>query len=233
MWRRFPFHRGIGRSGSRWLPSLSFVLLLLAVSALALPATAQTIQINSDLTTRNVRMEESNLANVIADALRDSEKADIAFLTASSFADVTINRGSATPGDIVRALEYLDDTVFIVRLTGAQVRQALEHSVAIYPQRNPAFLQVSGITVTIDPAQEKGSRIVSIRVGRAPLDESKTYQVVMPSPLANGALAYYKVWGKSDIVRNTEKTLEQVVSDYLSGVRSLGNRSEERLIFKK
>lgn len=233
MRRRFPFHRGIGRSGSRWQPVLSFVLFLLAASALALPVGAQTIQITSDLTTRNVRTEESSLANVIADALRDSVKADIAFLTASSFAEITINRGSATPGDILRALEYLDDTVVVVKLTGAQVKQALEHSVAIYPQRNPAFLQVSGVTVTIDPAQERGSRIVSVRVGRAPLEESKTYQVVMPSPLANGALAYYKVWSKSDIARNTEKTLEQVVTDYLMGVRSLGGRSEERLIFRK
>jgi 2',3'-cyclic-nucleotide 2'-phosphodiesterase (5'-nucleotidase family) len=233
MWRRFPFRQSIGRSYSRWLRALSSILFLLAASALALPVGAQTIQIHSDLTTRNVRTEESNLANVIADALRDSVKADIAFLTASSFADVTISRGSATPADILRALEYLDDTVMVVRLTGTQVKQALEHSVAIYPQRNPAFLQVSGVTVTFDPAQERGSRIVSVRVGRTPLEESKTYLVVMPSPLANGALAYYKVWSRSDIVRNTEKTLEQVVSDYLMGVRSLGGRSEERLIFKK
>ncbi len=233
MWRRFPFDRGVRRSSRRWQPALALVLCMLAGAALALPVGAQTIQIHSDLTTRNVRTEESSLANVIADALRDSVKADIAFMTASSFAEVTINRGSATPGDILRALEYLDDTVVVVKLTGAQVKQALEHGVAIYPQRNPAFLQVSGVTVTIDPAQERGSRVVSVRVGRAPLEESRTYQVAMPSPLANGALAYYKVWSKSDIVRNTERTLEQVVSDYLTGVRSLGGRSEERLIFRK
>lgn len=233
MWRRLPFDRGVRRSSRRWQPALALVLCMLAGTALALPVGAQTIQIHSDLTTRNVRTEESSLANVIADALRDSVKADIAFMTASSFAEVTINRGSTTPGDILRALEYLDDTVVVVKLTGAQVKQALEHGVAIYPQRNPAFLQVSGVTVTIDPAQERGSRVVSVRVGRAPLEESRTYQVAMPSPLANGALAYYKVWSKSDIVRNTERTLEQVVSDYLTGVRSLGGRSEERLIFRK
>jgi len=191
------------------------------------------IQVAAEVTTKNVRSEESSLASVIADALRAAEKTDIAFVPAIAFTEKTIPRGTASVEDVLKALEYRSDRLAVVRLTGAQVIAALEHGLALYPQRSPAFLQVSGISVVVDPSAERGKRVVSVKVGKAPLQPDRKYDVAMPSPLANGALAYFRIWSKADIVREPPRTLEAAVAEYLTAERAIGGRAEERIAFRK
>ena len=199
----------------------------------AVPVRADTVQVVNELTTKNVGSEESNLANVIVDALRDVENTDVAFQMAASFVETTVNKGSVETEEILKALKYRDDQVVIVRLTGAQLKKALEHSLARYPSRNVAFLQVSGLRVTINPAEEAGKRVVSVQVGGAPIQETRTYTVAMPSPLANGGVGYYKIWGATDIDHTTSVTVEQAVTNYLRKNKTIGQKSEERLVFQK
>jgi len=200
----------------------------------------QTLQVTAELTTRNVRTEESNLASIVADAVRAADPAaEIAFVAASSFNEVTIPKGSATPDDILKALAFRTDSLQVLKLTGAQVRQALEHGLAIHPQRHSAFLQVSGITVTVDPSAPRDRRVVSVRVGSAPLSETKIYLVAMPAPLASGALNYDRIWRRSDVERDVTgptgepMTLEEAVRRYLASHRTVPVRNEERIVFRK
>lgn len=198
------------------------------------PATAAPIQVVSELSTHNVRTDESGLANVIVDAVREVEKTDAAIVAASSFTDVTIPKGSATADDFLKSLEYRDDTIVVVRLTGAQIRRALEHGLTLLPQKNSAFLQVSGISASIDPGVDKDKRVTSLRIASTAVKDDRTYTVAMPSPLANGALGYFKVWDKAKAVNHdTNKTVGQAVTDYLGTVRSIGAKGEERLAIKR
>ncbi len=192
------------------------------------------IQVVAELATKNVRAEESNLADVVLDAIRDVDKTDAALVAASSFVELTIPKGTITPNDILKALEYKDDTVVVVKLTGLQIRRALEHGLTLLPQKNSAFLQVSGVFANIDASAEKDKRVTSLRVGSSTVKDDKNYTVAMPSPLANGALGYFKVWDKAKAIdHDTNKTLGQAVTDYLSGVKSLGAKGEDRLAIKK
>ena len=76
--------------------------LVIVAMGLAQPVWAQDkMSVASDLTTKNVRKQESGLANVIADAIRDSANSDIAFAAASSFSDHTIPKGSAGVDDVL------------------------------------------------------------------------------------------------------------------------------------
>lgn len=203
-------------------------------AAWAATVAVQTITIESDLTTRNVRTEESNLASVIVDAIRNVEKCDAAIMHGSAFGDTTIAKGKCSPEDLLKAVQYREDNVVIVKLTGAQIRKAFENGLKLYPQKSPEFLQVSGLTVTVDPSAEKEKRIVEIRIGGSRLDDGKKYLLAMPSPLANGALGYYKIWDKAQAVdHETTKTVGRAVSDYLSSRTSLGAKSEDRIVFKK
>jgi 2',3'-cyclic-nucleotide 2'-phosphodiesterase (5'-nucleotidase family) len=201
----------------------------------AAPSTvaAAPIQVLNELSTRNVRTEESNLADIIVDAIRDVEKTDAALIAASSFTDVVIAKGTTTPADILKALEYQDDNIVVVKLTGAQLRRALEHGLTLLPQKNSAFLQVSGIGASIDPGAEKDKRVTALRVGGSAVKDTATYTVAMPSPLANGALGYFKIWDKKAIDHDTNKTLGRAVNDFLAGVRSVGAKGEERLAIKR
>ena len=194
----------------------------------------QGLTAENELSTRNVRTEESNLANVIADAIRAVEKSDAAFVHGSAFGTTTIPKGKCTAEDVLKAVQYREDPVVIVKLSGAQIKKALENGLKLYPQKSPEFLQVSGIVVTVDSNADKEKRVTDLRVGGSKLDDNKKYTVAMPSPLANGALGYYKIWDKSEAIdRETSKTVGQAVSDYLNGRTTLGGRSEERIVIKK
>jgi 5'-nucleotidase/UDP-sugar diphosphatase len=195
---------------------------------------ADKINVETELSTKNVRTEESNLADVITDALRATDRSDGALMHASAFAETTVPKGSATTDDILKAVPYKEDTVVIVNLTGAQLKKALENGLKLYPQKSPEFLQVSGITANIDPSADKEKRVTSVRVGGSSVDDKKTYKIAMPSPLANGALGYYKIWDKATAIdHDTNKSVAQSVTDYLSSNKTLSGKGDDRLVFKK
>lgn len=210
--------------------ALGLALLTVAAAGAGLRAA---VQVAAELTTKNARTEESNLADVLADAIRDVDHSDAAFIQASALADVTIPKGNATADDFLKALEYRDDSVVIVKLTGAQIRLALEHALELYPQKSPTFLQVSGMTVDIDGSADRDKRVTGVRVGGSAVQPGKTYTVAMPSPLANGALGYFRIWDKKAIDHDTNKTMGQAVTDYVSGARTVGTKGEDRLVIKK
>jgi len=189
----------------------------------------------TDLTTKNARYEESNLADVIVDALRAAENTDIAFMAASYFEDVTIKKGPTSTEEALKAVTFHDHNVLVVKLNGDQVAKAFEHALGLYPQRSSYFLQVSGVMVTSDAKAPKDQRVEAIRVNGRPLEKTKIYTVAMPAPLADGALAYYTVWPKTaiDKSRTNTKTVAEAVTSYLAGKKSIGEPSDPRLVFKK
>lgn len=197
------------------------------------PAPVPAVRITEDLTTANVRAEESNLAGLVADAIRNAAKSDVALIAATSFAEVTLPKGDIRADDVLRSLVFRGDAVVVMKLTGAQIRRALEHSVSLYPARSAAFLQVSGLKVSVDPSADRNARIVAVQVGKEPLDEAKTYTVAMPSPLAGGALVYSKAWSRDDIDRDTRKTIEEAIREYLATSPTIAVKTGERIVIKR
>lgn len=186
-----------------------------------------------ELSTRMVRVEESQLASLIADAARSAAGSDVALLTAIGFHEVTLARGTQDSGEICRALANPDDRIVLVRLSGAQIRRALAHGMSLHPQRNPAFLQVSGLTLTIQSQPGQDAQIVSIKVGKEPLDETREYTVAMPMPLAHGHLGYARIWDRTAIQRETRYTLQAAVEEYCSSLRAVTEKHEPRIVFRK
>lgn len=137
------------------------------------------------------RVEECNLGNLIADAMRANTGAQIALMNGGGIR-ANIDEGDITMGEIltVQPFQNLQSTL---QLTGANVIAALENGVSQLAlddngnvQRDGAagrFLQVSGLRYTIDPTLEPGSRIVSVEVLNdageyEPIDPEATYSVV-------------------------------------------------------
>ncbi|MCS6774955.1 MAG: 5'-nucleotidase [Chloroherpetonaceae bacterium] len=186
-----------------------------------------------ELTTREIDSRENALGGLVADAIREVAQADAAFIAASSFTEISpLPRGNVSIESVLKALDFRSDNVLVVKLTGQQIVRALEHGLYLYPKPNSGFLQFSGLTVTIHPEAEKEGRVVSVKVGGSPLEPGRTYRVAMPAPLANGALAYFKIWKKSDIETDTKITLEEAVTRHLR-MRKTVTRGDERLIVLK
>jgi len=194
---------------------------------------AQTVQVREPLSTANVRTEESNLADVIADAIRSAAEADVALIAATSFAEVSIPAGSAAAEDFEKALVFRGDSIVVMKLKGAQIRTALEHGLSLYPAKSAAFLQVSGISFEVNAAAPRNERVTALKVGKDPLDPDKTYTVAMPSPLAGGALVYSKAWSRSDMDRDTKITLGDAVRTYLAKNPEISVKIGERIIVRK
>jgi 2',3'-cyclic-nucleotide 2'-phosphodiesterase (5'-nucleotidase family) len=191
------------------------------------------VQVSSELTTRNARTEESNLGNIVADAVRAAGSTDAAFVAAAALSEHTIAKGSASPEDFLKALEFRTDTVVVLKLTGIKIKEALEHAVSLLPQKNSAFLQVSGLSFEVNLTAERGKRVSNARIGGAAVADMRVYTVAMPSPLANGALAYLKFWDKQDIDKDTGRTLEQALTSYVKMTKSIPGRLEDRIVIRK
>lgn len=129
----------------------------------------------------------------IADELRSNTGADAAFIAAGFLKDNLKGK------ELGQALQYPADQVAVVRLTGRQIREALERSVSLYPSPNPAFLHISGLEVTFSRSAQPDSRITGVSINGAALAPNESYRVAMPMNLARGGLGYFTVWTKAAI----------------------------------
>jgi 5'-nucleotidase len=123
------------------------------------------------------RRQETNLGNFIADAFRTATGADVGIMNGGSIrADEMIDAGVLTRRDVLSILPF-KNRIVKVELSGALLRQALEHGVARSAEdAEPGrFPQVSGMTYTFDATRPPGSRIISLIVNGKPLDEKKNY----------------------------------------------------------
>lgn len=136
----------------------------------------------------------------IADALCAATSAPIAFVP-----DGVLN-STGKKDDLSTWIQFPAESVSVVRLTGKQIRSALERSVSLFPSSNPSFLQVSGIDVVFDKDKSPDKRVVSATVLGAALEDAKSYEVAMPTSLAKGGLGYFMIWEKTAVVRTLPKT---------------------------
>lgn len=188
-----------------------------------------------ELSTKNVRTEESGLANVVVDALRDASGADIAWLPAAAFNEVSLGADTPPTEVVGKLLPYRDDRVVVLKLTGAQILQALERALTLHPQPNAGFLQVSGLQVTFDPAKPAGERVVRVQVGtenKRDIEPQREYRVATSATLAYGALGYFKVWERSAIERETDKTVAEALRAYLEAGKPIAGISERIVAVK-
>nr|WP_154958582.1 5'-nucleotidase C-terminal domain-containing protein [Paenibacillus xylanexedens] len=135
-----------------------------------------------------VRAGETNLGDLLADAIRDVSKADIA-LTNGGGIRSSIEKGIVTKGDVITVLPF-GNQVVTLDIKGSDVLAALENGVGSYPEPSGGFPQVSGITFKIDAAAAKGSRVHTVMVGDKALDPAATYTLATNDFTAVGGDEY-------------------------------------------
>jgi len=151
-----------------------------------------------DLDGENVRKMETNLGDLIADIMRKTSGADAALINGGSIR-TSINKGQIRVKDVYSVLPF-DNYIVAIKLTGAQIREALEHGVSAVERGEGRFPQVSGITFTYLPSAPPGSRIRQVLIGGKPLEADREYSVATNDFLAAGGDGY-KAFG--DAVRSS------------------------------
>jgi len=107
------------------------------------------------------RRQESLLGDLVTDAMRWGTGTDVALLNAGTLRlDDVIRPGPISSYQLESIFLFPDETrVLSVSLTGARLRELLEHGVADGSLGKGGFLQVSGVSYTYDPAKPSGARI--------------------------------------------------------------------------
>ncbi|MDO6583959.1 5'-nucleotidase C-terminal domain-containing protein [Salipiger sp. 1_MG-2023] len=137
------------------------------------------------------RAEECPMGNLVVDAMLDRVKdqgIEIALENGGGLR-ASIDAGEVTMGEVLTVLPF-QNTLSTFQVTGATMIEALENGVSQIEDGGGRFPQVAGITFTVDPSAEPGSRISEVMVGGAPIDAEKLYGVVSNNYVRNGGDGY-------------------------------------------
>ena len=202
--------------------------VVLILTALLVMGAWADVQSSSPLTSVGVQTQETSLGDLIADAVRAAAGTPIAIIPAGGLREITIPAGAIPTSEIVKCLQYPNDEVAVITLTGGQLLKALERSVSIYPQKNMGFLQVSGLTFSFDPSAQKESRVKSASIGAEGVAPNRSYRVATTKPLADGAYGYFTIW-KDATLEMKAKTISQAATDFLAQRTSVDYRVLNRI----
>lgn len=170
--------------------------------------------------------EESNFANLINDALLKKTGADIAMTNAGSILR-TIPKGEVRYGDIVESVIF-GNTVITKKLTGKQIRDAIEVGAEIYPEASSTFLHLGNVTYKLDANKKAGSRVTEVKVKGTKLNDSKQYLVAMNDYMSTD---YSSISGSS--VEKNYGELDKVIAEYIKAKKTVNYKNDGRIKITK
>lgn len=181
---------------------------------------------------RVVRLGETNLGDLVADAFRAGMNTDIGWANGGGVR-ANVPAGEIARGQLLAVCPYANRIVAI-RVTGQDLLNALETAVREYPKAEGCFAQVSGLSFDIDTTVPSGVkldgdgrflrvegayRVGNVRIGQKPLELEDTYTIA--------GSAYVLVEGgdavsfpSKDVLGQAQQTDVEMLEEYI--VNKLG-----------
>ena len=179
----------------------------------------------------SVRSGETNLGNLIAEAMRQGVGAEIGFANGGGIrGDRTYAEGTElTRKDILTELPF-GNTVVLMELTGADLRAALENGVSRVEDGAGRFPQIAGLTFVYDPGAPAGSRVAEVEVGGVPLDPARAYTVATNDYMAGGGDGYASLGNGRQMIDASGATLmASMVMDYIEAKGTVAPEADGRI----
>lgn len=172
-----------------------------------------------DMDTRraSIRSQETAFGNLVADASRAATGADVAIANGGGIrGDTTYPAGTQiTRKMVLTELPFGNSTVKL-EVSGAQIREALEHGVSGIEDGQGRFPQVSGMTYSFDASKPVGQRILQVLVHDQPLDDAKIYTLATNDYVGGGGDGYAMFRGSKVLVdKDAGGLLATQVIDYV------------------
>jgi 5'-nucleotidase len=188
------------------------------------------------------RTEESNIGNLIADAMLDAVKdqgVQIALTNAGGIrADV--GTGEITMQGLMEVLPF-GNLVATFEIKGSDLWQVFEHGVSQYEEGAGRFLQMAGVKIVWDPsapafdyATQSGGRVTKVSVsdsmgGWKPLDDNAIYKVAANNYIRGGGDDFQVLKEKAINPYDAGPLDLDVVTDFLSKHPAVDYRVEGRI----
>lgn len=187
------------------------------------------IAVNLNAERGDVRTRETNMGNLIADALigATASQGVVACITNGGGIRASIPAGNVTLGQVLEVLPF-GNTLFVLDLTGAQILEALENGVSRVEDVSGRFPQVSGIRFTWNPNAAPGSRVRLVSIAGRRLDPSATYRIVTNNFVATGGDGY-ESFTQAGTAYDTFILMADVVADYIRARPGLSIGTEGRI----
>lgn len=176
---------------------------------------------------RVVRLRETNLGDLVADAFREVLKADIGWVNGGGVR-ANVPMGNITHNQLFSVCPY-SNRIVSIRTTGQDLLNALETAVREYPKAEGCFAQVSGITFDFDPTipssvvlDKNGRflrvdgpyRVSNVYIGKKPLELEDTYTIAGSEyVLVNGGDAIY--FPNKEVLSSGQVTDLELVEKYI------------------
>ncbi len=162
------------------------------------------------------RAQECSMGTLITDAMlaRVADQGIEVAIQNGGGIRASIDAGEVTMGDVLTVLPF-QNTLSTFQVSGATLVEALENGVSQMEEGAGRFPQVSGMSYTVDPSAEAGSRISDVMVGGAPIDMDKTYGVVSNNYVRNGGDGY-AMFKTAENAYDFGPDLADVTAEYLA-----------------
>jgi 2',3'-cyclic-nucleotide 2'-phosphodiesterase (5'-nucleotidase family) len=187
-----------------------------------------------DSRTATMRSREAAIGNIVADAMRAAAHADVAIMNGGGIRGGKLYAANSpiSRRDVLAELPF-GNRVVTLDISGHALKAAIENGLSQLPNASGRFPQVSGLVVEADLDRPPGSRITSIKVGDAPLDEARTYRVATNDFLARGGDGYAMFAGTAATLPDSDAPpVAGEVIEYIKSVGTLRTGVEGRIVVK-
>lgn len=180
---------------------------------------------------RIVRVSETNLGDLCADAYRAMSGADVAIVNGGGVR-ADIPAGDITYGQII-AVHPFGNEMCVVECTGQEILDALELGCSKLPAESGGFLHVSGMTYTVDlnvestvkldengmfVSVEGDRRVKDVTIGGEPLDPDKTYTLASHNYKLKDCGDGYSMFADNVFLQDSVMIDNQVLINYIVDV---------------
>ena len=169
------------------------------------------------------RYENDPLVDAIQQAQMQSAHADVSLAT-MFIPSTRVAAGTVTIRDAFAIYPY-ENTLYAVEMTGAQLKDALEHAASFYPSwpapggtqmRLPGYDADSaeGVSYEMDLSKPVGNRIVNLEFRGAPLSADQKLRVAINNYRDTGGGGYW-MYKNLPVVYRSEQEIRDLLIEYL------------------
>jgi 5'-nucleotidase/UDP-sugar diphosphatase len=177
---------------------------------------------------------ESNLGNLVADALRADVGADVGLTNAGAIRGDRVYPAGPLTRRTLLAMHPFGNVNCKVAVTGRVLLAALNNGVSKLPTGAGQFPQVSGLTMKVSPRAPPGNRVTGVMVNGQPLDPDRTYTLALPDYVLKGG-DNYAMFANARVLVGSESgnLVVAALEKYVAAKRTVAPGIDGRITIEK
>ena len=188
-----------------------------------------TSTVDLDAEELRLRASETNIGNLVADAIRESVQAEVGLVNAGAIRGDRIYPASPLTRRLLLAMHPFSNVVVKAEVPGKVLLAALAHAISALPATSGRFPQVSGLKLDVD-IHDTPPRVVSVLVNGEPLAPDRTYTLALPDYLFTGGDGFAMFAGTKALVSPAAGELVVgAVERYVTSRKSVAPKVEGRI----